>query len=69
MKFDSKPSYANVFGSVVDFDFVTSFDSVTDKHFMLSILQLIMDSSQQCDQLRYNMYTNIVIMGNLSGNV
>ena len=69
MEFDSRPDSATGYGFVVDFDSATDSDSITTERFPPSILQSIMDSSQPCDQLRYNMYMNTVIVGNLSGNV
>ena len=69
MEFDYEPVSATDSISVADFYFATSSDSTTEERFLPAILQLLVDSSRQCDQLWCNIYMNTIIVGNPSSNV
>ena len=56
-------------GSAIDSSSGTGFDYVIEERFLLPILQLIVDNSRHCDKLQYSMYTNTIIVGNISHNV
>ena len=56
------------FGSSLDSGSATDVGFATEEHFFPATSRSVVDSSQQCDQLRYNKYTCTTIMDDLSYN-